>query len=67
MKYLITFFWALLLTQMINFVIGSLGGGAPYSFWTGVLLAVLLTGTIITLDFMIKPQDSSQEDPQVDN
>ncbi|WP_020007770.1 YjzD family protein [Salinicoccus albus] len=67
MKYLVTFIWALMLTQMINFVINSLGGGGSYSFWTGILLAVLLTAAIIALDFLIKPQDNSQQDPQIDN
>ncbi|MFC4986064.1 DUF2929 family protein [Salinicoccus siamensis] len=58
MKYLISFIWALMLTQMVNFVINSLGGGGPLNVWSGVLLAVIVTLTIFVLDAMLKPEDN---------
>ncbi len=36
MKYIISFIWALMLTQMVNFVLNSLGGGGPLNIWSGV-------------------------------
>lgn len=59
MKYIISFIWALMLTQMVNFVLNSLGGGGPLNIWSGVLLAVLVTVTIIVLDSMLKPDRTS--------
>ncbi|MCC4722462.1 YjzD family protein [Salinicoccus sp. RF5] len=60
MKYIISFIWALMLTQMVNFVLNSLGGGGPLNIWSGVLLAVLVTLTIIVLDFMLKPDKTNE-------
>ncbi|WP_342388655.1 YjzD family protein [Salinicoccus bachuensis] len=60
MKYIISFIWALMLTQMVNFVLNSLGGGGPLNIWSGVLLAVLVTLTIIVLDFMLKPDETNE-------
>ncbi|GAA3732389.1 DUF2929 family protein [Salinicoccus jeotgali] len=60
MKYLISFIWALMLTQMVNFVINSLGGGGPLNVWSGLLLAVIVTLTIFVLDFMLKPEDTDE-------
>lgn len=54
MKYIVTFVWALMLTQMVNFILNSLNGGGPLNVWSGVLLAVLLTVTVIILDAMLK-------------
>lgn len=54
MKYIVTFVWALMLTQMLNFILNSLNGGGPLNVWSGVLLAVLLTVTVIILDAMLK-------------
>lgn len=60
MRYIITFIWALMLTQMVNFVLNSLGGGGPYNVWSGVLLAVLITLAIVILDFILKPEDTEE-------
>ncbi|WP_031547775.1 DUF2929 family protein [Salinicoccus luteus] len=60
MKYIISFIWALMLTQMVNFVLNSLGGGGPLNIWSGVLLAALVTLTIIVLDFMLKPDETNE-------
>jgi hypothetical protein len=49
-----------MLTQMVNFVLNSLGGGGPLNIWSGVLLAVLVTVTIIVLDFMLKPDKTNE-------
>ncbi|WP_371814490.1 DUF2929 family protein [Jeotgalicoccus sp. WY2] len=36
MRYLVTFLWAFMLTQMVNFILNSLAGGGPLNFWIGV-------------------------------
>ncbi|GAB3063101.1 YjzD family protein [Salinicoccus sesuvii] len=60
MRYLISFIWALMLTQMVNFVLNSLGGGGPYNVWSGVLLAVLITLALVILDLIMKPEDNEE-------
>lgn len=55
MRYIVTFFWAFLLTQMINFILNSLSGGGPLYVSIGILLAVLITLTVFILDLMLKP------------
>ncbi len=54
MRYLVTFLWAFMLTQMVNFILNSLAGGGPLNFWIGVVLAVLITLTILVLDGLNK-------------
>ncbi|CDZ99184.1 hypothetical protein BN1048_00309 [Jeotgalicoccus saudimassiliensis] len=54
MRYLVTFFWAFLLTQMVNFILNSLAGGGPINFWIGVVLAVAITLAIFILDGLTK-------------
>ena len=54
MRYLVTFFWAFLLTQMVNFILNSLAGGGPLNFWIGVVLAVVITLTVLVLDVLTK-------------
>lgn len=54
MRYLVTFIWALMLTQMVNFILNSLAGGGPLNFWIGVILAVLITLTVFILDAITK-------------
>ncbi|WP_411843627.1 YjzD family protein [Salinicoccus sp. HZC-1] len=61
MRYIISFIWAFMLTQMVNFVLNSLGGGSPYLFWSGVVLAVIVTATIAILDVMLKHPDENSE------
>lgn len=54
MRYLVTFIWAFMLAQMINFILNSLAGGGPLSFWIGVLLAVLITAAVFITDALTK-------------
>ncbi|MGO1923879.1 MAG: DUF2929 family protein [Jeotgalicoccus sp.] len=54
MRYLVTFLWAFMLTQMVNFILNSLAGGGPISFWIGVVLAVIITLSIFILDGLNK-------------
>ncbi|CAM4348498.1 YjzD family protein [Jeotgalicoccus halotolerans] len=54
MRYLVTFLWAFMLTQMVNFILNSLAGGGPLNFWIGVVLAVVITLTILVLDGLNK-------------
>lgn len=50
MRYLVTFFWAFLLMQMVNFILNSLAGGGPLNFWTGILLAVFISFAVFVMD-----------------
>ncbi len=61
MKYIVTIFWALVLSQMVNFILNSLAGGGPYSFMSGIVLAVLIVVTILILDFMMKNPNETAE------
>lgn len=61
MRYVISFIWAFMLTQMVNFVLNSLGGGTPYLFWSGIALAVIVTATVAVLDIMLKQPDEESE------
>lgn len=46
---------------MVNFILNSLAGGGPYSFMSGILLAVLITLTVFVLDIMMKDPDEAAE------
>ncbi|CAD2073248.1 YjzD family protein [Phocicoccus pinnipedialis] len=61
MRYIVTFFWAFLLTQMVNFILNSLNGGGQLYVGIGVLLAVLITLTVFILDIMLKPDKNYVE------
>ncbi len=54
MKYIVTFIWALMLTQMVNFILNSLQGGGELYLGLGVVLAVLISLTMFILDVMVK-------------
>lgn len=54
MRYLVTFVWAFMLAQMVNFILNSLAGGGPLSFGIGVILAVFITLAIFILDGLTK-------------
>ena len=56
MKYLVTFIWAVILLQMVNFVLNSLNGGGTLNFITPIVLAVIFT-IVIAILAMIKPDD----------
>ncbi|CAD2072902.1 MAG TPA: YjzD family protein [Jeotgalicoccus sp.] len=61
MRYIATFFWAFLLTQMVNFILNSLNGGGQLYVGIGVLLAVLISLTVFILDIMLKPDKNYRE------
>ena len=51
------FIWAVILLQMVNFVLNSLNGGGTLNFITPIVLAVIFTIVIAILAAMIKPDD----------
>lgn len=57
MKYLVTFIWALILTQMVNFVLNSLNGGGSLDVIKPIIIAIIITIAIAILSAMIKPND----------
>ena len=58
MKYLVTFIWALILTQMVNFVLNSLNGGGSLDVIKPIIIAIIITIAIAILGAMIKPMIS---------
>ncbi|HLR18506.1 MAG TPA: DUF2929 family protein [Staphylococcus sp.] len=54
MKYLATLFWAIILLQMINFVLNSLVGGDQLNLITPIVGAVIFTIIVILFDMIIK-------------
>lgn len=60
MKYIVTFIWALMLTQMVNFILNSLQGGGTFYFELGIILAVLITLTMYILDLMLQNPDEAK-------
>ena len=50
------FIWAVILLQMVNFVLNSLNGGGTLNFITPIVLAVIFT-IVIAILAMIKPDD----------
>ena len=59
MKYLVTFIWALILTQMVNFVLNSLNGGGSLDVIKPIIIAIIIT--IAILGAMIKPNDFARK------
>lgn len=64
MRYLITFVWAFMLAQMVNFILNSLAGGGPLSFGIGVVLAVFITLAVFILDMMTKSSAEPNSEEQ---
>ncbi|CAM3311507.1 YjzD family protein [Nosocomiicoccus ampullae] len=62
MRFIVTFVWAFLLTQMINFILNSLSGGGPLYPMIGVLFAVLITAVVFFLDMVMKPDPNYVKD-----
>ncbi|MGV3043242.1 DUF2929 family protein [Staphylococcus rostri] len=50
MKYIITFIWAVILFEMVNFVLNSLNGGGPLNLVTPIALAAVVFVIILILD-----------------
>ena len=64
LRFVITFIWAFLLTQMINFILNSLSGGGQLYPEIGLLFAVLITLVVFFLDVFMKPRHNYTEDKQ---
>ena len=56
MKHLVTFFWALLLMQMVNFVLNSLIGGNSLNVVNPIIMAVLFTIFTAVLQLLLNRQ-----------
>ncbi|EJY95596.1 DUF2929 family protein [Staphylococcus arlettae] len=63
MKYLAVLFWAILLLEMVNFVLNSLDGGGALNLITPIVVAVILTIIVVLFDMTMKPlkKDTSQQ------
>lgn len=63
MKYLAVLFWAILLLEMVNFVLNSLDGGGALNLITPIVMAVILTIIVVLFDMTMKPlkKDTSQQ------
>ncbi|MFY2828114.1 DUF2929 family protein [Staphylococcus arlettae] len=63
MKYLAVLFWAILLLEMVNFVLNSLDGGGALNLITPIVVAVILTIIVVLFDMIMKPlkKDTSQQ------
>lgn len=63
MKYLAVLFWAILLLEMVNFVLNSLDGGGALNLITPIVVAVILTIVVVLFDMTMKPlkKDTSQQ------
>ncbi len=59
MKYFITLIWAILLLEMVNFVLNSLNGGGPINLITPIFLAVVMVIVISLLDAAGRPNHDS--------
>lgn len=62
MKYLMTFFWAFVLLQMVNFVLNSLNGeGNSLNIVSPIIMAVIFTITTAILGAIISPKNKSEQ------
>ncbi|MEB7434112.1 YjzD family protein [Staphylococcus pasteuri] len=62
MKYLMTFFWAFVLLQMVNFVLNSLNGeGNSLNVVSPIIMAVIFTMTTAILGAIISPKNKSEQ------
>jgi predicted PurR-regulated permease PerM len=59
-KYFWTFFWALLLMEMLNYVVNSMNG-TEFNFMMGVILAVVVTVLLFVMAALIPNEDSANE------
>lgn len=65
MQYILTFIWAFLLSQMINFVLHSLGGlDEALNFVSPTIYAIIFTVVIILLDALIGKSTSDKQSTQ---
>ncbi|AXV42792.1 hypothetical protein Ssp1_17740 [Staphylococcus sp. M0911] len=61
MKYLMTFIWALVLLQMVNFVLNSLNGGGAVKVVSPIIMAVIFTVAVAILAATISPKSTSEQ------
>ncbi|MGV2545061.1 UNVERIFIED_CONTAM: YjzD family protein [Acinetobacter lwoffii] len=61
MKYLMTFIWALVLLQMVNFVLNSLNGGGALNVVSPIIMAVFFTVAVALLAATISPTSTSEQ------
>nr|WP_263313851.1 YjzD family protein [Mammaliicoccus sp. Marseille-Q6498] len=65
MHYIMTFIWAFLLSQMINFVLHSLGGSQePLNLVNPIIYSILFTVVIILFDLVVGKSTQDQEQEQ---
>ncbi|MBF9298286.1 MULTISPECIES: YjzD family protein [Mammaliicoccus] len=65
MQYILTFIWAFLLSQMINFVLHSLGGSdEALNFVSPTIYAIIFTVVIILLDALVGKSSSGKQSTQ---
>lgn len=61
MKYLMTFIWALVLLQMVNFVLNSLNDGGALNVVSPIIMAVIFTVAVAILAATISPKSTSEQ------
>ncbi|BCU51901.1 uncharacterized protein YhhL (DUF1145 family) [Staphylococcus auricularis] len=59
MKYIMVFVWAVLLLEMVGFVLNSLNGGGPLNLVVPVVMAVVFTIFVGLFDLAIKAKSGS--------
>lgn len=64
MKHLATLIWAILLLQMVNFVLNSLNGGGSLNVIAPLVMAVIFTIVVAILSAVIKPTKQSSHNHQ---
>ncbi|MCG7339406.1 YjzD family protein [Staphylococcus sp. ACRSN] len=62
MKYLAVLFWAILLLEMVNFVLNSLDGGGSLNLITPLIAAVVFTIVVVLFDLVIKPKSNQSKE-----
>lgn len=61
MKYLATFFWGFILSQ-VTYYLGSALAQSPYNFTNAVIVGVLLScGVVVIQHLFMKPTNTSQQ------
>ncbi|GGI38871.1 DUF2929 family protein [Mammaliicoccus stepanovicii] len=62
MQYIITFIWAFLLSQMINFVLHSLGGSEePINLVNPTIYSVIITIVVILISLAVGKSSRTKE------
>ena len=61
MKYLMTFIWAVLLLEMVNFVLNSLNSGPALNVINPIIMAVVFTNFCSNFGAIMKPSKGSDQ------